>query len=352
MAKRKTLPKDFDQLLRSAPLDELKAVFDKCLIDARGSYAKHTAIGFVECPDSLITWLVEQGLDVDAVDDYGATPLWERADLGRAAQIPLLLSLGADIERERERSGTPLHGAAGRQRPEATRVLLEHGANVHAKNGMGQTPLLHALQRTNNADIAGMAQVAKLLIAAGAVVTDEMREAVERIGKDFEFHRERFNPDLLDKTQAGLTELYRLFGATPVAALQRHDGVSPIKVPAGKWHEQHQALWELLVPSQGAAATVQGEVIRLTGKIAREILDNGSPNWDGDFKAMLAVIPVHLGSGTPLPADELREAQSLAKMLRSGDGDDRQVYRMSELAVAWVISNPAPVALVEPEYRR
>lgn len=55
MPKRKTLPKDFDQMLKSASLDELKAVFGKCLIDARGGYAKRTAIGFPECPDALIT---------------------------------------------------------------------------------------------------------------------------------------------------------------------------------------------------------------------------------------------------------------------------------------------------------
>jgi hypothetical protein len=352
MPKRKTLPKDFDKMLESASLDELEAVFDKCLIDARGGYAKHTAIGFVECPDALIVWLVEQGLDVDAADDYGTTPLWERASLGRAAQIPLLLSLGADVEHEREHSGTPLHGAAGRQRLQTTRALLEHGANVHAVNGMGQTPLLHALSLTNNVDIAEMAQVAKLLIDAGAVVTGETRKAVERIGQDFEFHRESFDPDMLDETQAGLTELYRLFGVAPVATLQRHDGVSPIAVPAGSWQIRHQALWQLLVPSRGAAAMAQGEVIRLTGKIAREILDNGSPNWDGDFKAMLAAIPVHLGRGTPLPPGELSEVQSLAQALRSGDGDDEQLNRLSELAVAWVASNPTPIPLAAPGYRR
>lgn len=217
---------------------------------------------------------------------------------------------------------------------------------------MGKTPLLYALSRTENLGIPGMAQVAKLLIDAGAVVTVEMREQVERIGKNFEFHREAFNPDYLEETQAGLTELNRLFGVAAAAPRQRHDGASAITAPVGKWHEQHQALWELLVPSQGAAATVQGEVIRLTGKIAHEILGNGSPNWDGDFKAMLAAIPVHLGSGTPLPPSELREAQSLAQALRSGDGNDKQLDRLSELAVSWVASNPGPIPLGEPGYRR
>jgi len=106
------------------------------------------------------------------------------------------------------------------------------------------------------------------------------------------------------------------------------------------------------VPPQGAAATVQGEVIRVSGKIAREILENRSVYWDSAYRAMLAALPVHLGSGTPLPADKLSEVQGLARMLRSGRGDGQQVLRLSELAVDWVVLNPTPVPLKAPDYRR
>jgi hypothetical protein len=395
MPKRKTLPKDFDKMLRSASLGELQAVFDHCLIEARGGFSRHTAIGFIECPGALVEWLVGQGLDIDAADDYGATPLWTCAYLGRADRIPRLLSLGADIERVRQSSGTPLHAAAGLQRVEATRVLLAYGADVHAMNRMGQTPLLHALGRTNKADIAAMAQVAKLLLGAGAVVTDEMREALQRVGKDFEVHRESIDPASLAETMSGLAELRRLFGAVPAASRQgsagiganalpaglwpqQHQalwglmgssrggvfgaapgamgrsraGVAPIALPAGTWQQQHQALWNLLVPSRGAAATVQGEVIRITGSVAREILGNRSANWDDAFKVMLADLPVQLGSGNPLPPIDLREAQCLSRALRSGQGDGEQVYRLAELAVAWVASNLMPIPMTEPGHRR
>lgn len=36
----------------------------------------------------------------------------------------------------------------------------------------------------------------------------------------------------------------------------------------------------------GVPVTVQGEVIRISGKLAYEILDNGCCNWDSDFKSM------------------------------------------------------------------
>ncbi|WP_394941599.1 ankyrin repeat domain-containing protein [Psychromicrobium sp. YIM B11713] len=353
MAKRKTLPKNFGELLKTASVEELKRVFDKCLLDARGGYQKQTAIGFLDCPDELILWLADQGLDVDTPDAYGGTPLWERASMGRVAQIPLLISLGADIERRRSGGVTPLHGAAGWQKVNTTRVLLQHGADLQAVTDTeGETPLLYALRRTRNASIADTAQVVKLLLEAGTAVTDEMRYEVERIGKDFEFHRANFNPDYLAETEAGLAELYALSGVTPVVERKVHDGVSPILVSDGGWREQYELLWEMLVPSSGAAKTVQGEAIRITGRISHEILGNGGANWDREFKKMLDVLPEHFASGNALSASELDEAQVLVKALRSGDGDAEQLHRLSELAVAWVVLNPSPIALPSVPYGR
>lgn len=352
MAKRKTLPKDFDDMLGSATIDELKAVFDKTLIDARGGYGKQTAIGFVDCPDELIVWLVEQGLDVDAADHYDRSPLWERASLGRDAQIPLLLSLGADVERADRYGDTPLHAAVGNQRAAVTRTLLEHGADPRRTNQRGVTPMLHGLHRTSNVGIPAMAEIARILLAAGETVTDEARAQVTRIGENFEFHREGFNCDLLPATDAGLTALYELFDVEPVARRAMHDGVSPITVPAGHWQEQYEALWELLIPSRGPAQTSQGEVIRITGKVAREILDNGSPNWGSDFRLMLAALPERFASGTPLDEREISETRTLMYGLRGGNDDGERVNRLRELAVSWVVKNPAPLPLGDVAYDR
>lgn len=352
MAKRKTLPKDFDEQLSSVPLEELKAIFDKTLLDARGGYGKHTAIGFVDCPDELIVWLAEQGLDVDTADTYDRSPLWERASLGRDAQIPLLLSLGADLERTDRYGDTPLHAAAGNQRAATVRVLLAHGADPHRLNDSNANPLLYGLRRTQNIGIPAMAEVARLLLDAGAEITDEAREQVTRIGTGFELHRAGFNRDFLAETDAGLTALYELFGVEPVPRRAMHDGVSPITVPAGSWQDQHRALWELLVPSNGPAQTAQGEAIRLTGRIASEILDNGSPNWDRQFKLMLAAVPEHLVTGIPLEASDVEEARRLAHALRGGNDDGERVDRLTELAVSWVAQNPKPIPLGAVEYER
>ncbi len=68
-----------------------------------------------------------------------------------------------------------------------------------------------------------------------------MREKVEAIGKNFGFHRSKFNPDFLEQTNAALCELYRI-----------------------------------------------------AGRIASEMRDNSAVSWDRDVKAMPASIPVHV----------------------------------------------------------
>jgi hypothetical protein len=349
---RKTPPADFAARLASSSVEELIAVFGRVRVDARGGPTESTAIGFVDCPEGVIRWLVGQGLDVDAADSSDATPLHTRAARGRPEQIPLLLSLGADIERRRRLGGTPLHAAAGNHHPAAVRMLLEHGADPAAVDDNGLTPLEVALKRTANATTARTAEVARLLRDTGRPITAAMRAEVTRIGTDFEFHRARFSPDLLAATEAGLAELYRLFGVPPVPARHEYDGVSPIVVPEGRWQQQYQALWDLLVPSSGPAATVQGEVIRIAGRLGHEILDNGGVNRDADFSRMLDAFVVHVGTGMPLDAEGLAEVRAIASAVRNGADDEARLARMTELAVAWVGRNPAPIPLTDVDYRR
>ena len=181
------------------------------------------------------------------------------------------------------------------------------------------------------------------------VITQAMRDSVQRIGTDFEFHRDNFNPESRDATSAALDKLYLLFDVPPVPRRMAYDGKSPIVAKAATWEERHQELWELLVPSSGAASTMQGEAIRISGRIARELDGNGGITWDAEFKQMTDALLTHLGAGQPLPALELREAATLAGEVKRKNGDTR---RLCELAVQWVELNPAPIALPAPAYRR
>jgi hypothetical protein len=336
------------ELLKEGELSKLKSVFDACDLNARGGYAKQTALAFAECPDELARWLVAAGADLSATDTWGNTPLHTRSR-GRRGRIEALLELGADVNSDSASIGTPLHAAADSYNVPNARLLLDRGADVDARNREGLTPLELALYRCSNAQLEQMAPLAELLLAAGASRTPGMKGLVEEIGKRFEFHRGGFNPETVDTASSALDRLYGLFGVDPVPRRAMHDGASPIVVRAGSWEQQHQALWELLVPSSGPAATVQGEVVRVSGRIAHELEGNGGVNWDNDFRKMADAFLKYLHAGTPLSSSDLAEAAALVAEVKRKSGD---TARMAELAVAWVLRNPTPIPLDPPAYKR
>jgi hypothetical protein len=349
--KKKTLPKNYKELIEAKDLPALKAIFDTSEINAyNNGVDKKTVLHTFGVPGELVRWLAEQGADINAREHYGCTPLLEQASIG-SDSVGVLLELGADIQATDNDENTPLHIAARFHHPDTVQTLVAHGADIHAENDMGHTPLQEPLSACRNGNITQAAAIASILLTAGAAVTPKTLEAIERIGKEFEFHRADFNKDDLAETDAGLARLYTLFGVAPAAKRLEHDGISPITVPDGKWPEQHNALWQLLVPGSGKAQTLQGEAIRISGRLAREIMDNGGANWDADFRKMLAALVNTLGAGVALAPDELEEAAKIAKLLHDGNGDN-EPERLMELSVRWVQVNPTPIPLATPDYKR
>jgi hypothetical protein len=346
--KKKLLPKDFEERLTKGDLEELKAVFSGCLLDARGGYCKQTALAFVDCPDDLARWLVGQGADIHAVDQYGNTPLHSRAGhaLGR---VDVLVELGANINNDSGSEGTPLHSAARVRNETAARTLVEHGAQVNSRNMDGLTTLELALKTCNNIDIERMVPLAEFLLSVGAERTDRMKEFVEKIGKNFEYYRDSFNKERVDAVGSALSQLYALFDVPPVPRRVMHDGNSPILVQSTTWQDQHAELWNLLVPGMGAAPTVQGEVVRIVGRIADELERNGGANWDADYKAMADAYVDILRQGVALSPSEIAEAAALSAEAKRKNCD---VERTAKLAIRWVQLNPIPIPLEAPRYRR
>lgn len=345
-AKKKNLPKDFEDQLRTGDISTLKAIFESCDVDARGGYAKQTTLAFDECPDELARWLVAEGADLAATDTWGYTPLHSRSRSWRGG-IEVLVALGADVNSNSASVGTPLHAAASSQNVEKARLLLAHGARVDPVDNQGLTPLAAALRGASNAQLERLAPFADLLLKAGAKVTPQMKTFVETLGKTFEFHRAGFNPDRVDAASDALDRLYKLFDVVPLARRVPHDARSPIRLPPGRWQDQHEALWELLVPSSGSAATVQGEVIRISGRVANELDGNGGVNWSRDYGKMVDAWLAHLGTGNPLAQSELSEAGRIAVELKRRSGN---TGRMAQLAVAWVGLNPNPIKLGATSY--
>jgi hypothetical protein len=345
--KKKLLPKNFEELLEKGVMSDLITVFDSCALDARGGYSKRTALAFAEIPDELAKWLVDQGADLQAADTRGNTPLHARSRSIRG-RIKILIDLGADIHSVNAYVNTPLHEAADAHNVENATLLIQSGANVHALNAEQLTPLEIALRGCSNIDIEKTAALSQVLMAAGAHQTAKMKDFVEKIGQTFEFHRDGFNPESIEATDDALAKLYTIFQVTPVAQRQVHNGESAITVKETTWQKQHQELWELLVPSTGHAATVQGEVIRIPGRIMDELDRNGGANWNKDYKNMAATFIQFIGSAEPLSTSDMNEMTVLvASLSKNSEGPDRMV----ELAVKWALLNPNPIKISALKYK-
>ena len=351
--KRVTLPKEFKNLMDEGKIEALKAVYNRCELTAHdGRFSLCTPLHMGGVPDELLIWLVEQGLDINIPDYYGATPLYRQAILGRDT-VKLLLELGADIEKPNNYGDTPLHMAAEFFHPKTVKFLIDKGANVNVENDMGRTPLASVLMVCRGIYIAPTAEIASMLLDAGAKKTSKMKERVEQIGKDFEFHRESIHPDYIEAADKGLTKLYELFDVKPVAKRITHDGVSPILVKEGSWEVQYEELWSFLIPSSGAAKTVQGEVIRIPGRVRDELDRNGGANWDRDYRKMLQAMPHYLSLGSSLSDQELEETKELIAQVHGKDFDDEpRLDRLCQLAIAWIKQNPEPLLLEKTSYKR
>lgn len=351
--KRVTLPKEFKDLMDEGNIEALKAVYDRCELTAHdGRFSLCTPLHMGGVPDELVIWLVEKGLDINIPDYYGATPLYRQATMGRET-VKLLLELGADIGKPNTYGETPLHVAAEFFHPKTVKCLLEKGANVNVENDMGRTPLASVLMVCRGIYIAQTAEIVSMLLEAGAKKTSAMKEKVENIGKDFEFHRESIHPDYIEAADKGLTKLYELFDVKPVEKRITHDGVSPIKLVEGSWEEQYEELWSFLIPSSGPAKTVQGEVIRIPGRVRDELDRNGGVNWDRDYRKMLQALPQYLSLGIPLSDQELEETKELIAQVHGKDFDDEpRLDRLCQLAIAWIKQNPEPLLLEKTSYKR
>lgn len=124
--------------------------------------------------------------------------------------------------------------------------------------------------------------------------------------------------------------------------------------------EEFQSFWDLLVPPEGKAETVQGEVIRIAGRIEYEFLDNGCINWDEDFKKMLDAFLRYVQLGNGFSGDDLSAAELLVHLLKhllkdNGDKgfiDDNLTTVLCSCAVAWVKQNPETIQLLDADYIR
>lgn len=352
--KRKNLPKDIDELLKAGDLEELKRRFAQCEPNALHINKFGSNIfSRTPLPREFAFWAKEQGADINFVDHYGKTPIFYHAS-SWCGDVQLLIELGAEVN---VTSGavTPLHYAVMYGRPKAVKTLLDAGSDVEARPkgalGKSHSPLEMTLVQ-NRVPFATLMDICNLLLEHGAKITDECKNAVADIGKNFERVKGGIqNQDFLKEQTESLQKLYMKFGVEPAKEITIHDGVSPIVIKEEGFIKQYNKLWECLVPPHGKAKTAQGEAMRIVGKVSYEILDNGGINWDGDFRKILRVLPEYFRLGNSLSAEDIVDVEHLTNIIRDGRGVDEPT-KLCAYAVAWVLKNPKVISPLPADYER
>ncbi len=165
-----------------------------------------------------------------------------------------------------------------------------------------------------------------------------------RKGQSHEFYKMNIEDEnLLKERNANMKRLYEIFDVEPVPEKEMITENSLIKVKSTEWRKQYSELWDLLVPGAGRAEFVQGEAIRLVGKLSYEVIDMGCCNWDDDFKKLPEAYLLLISYGEKLDDKEYENVKSIMNDIKKLDDDDFNY--IAEITVKWILKNPVPVKL-------
>ena len=124
---------------------------------------------------------------------------------------------------------------------------------------------------------------------------------------------------------------------------------------SGRYAEVYQAYWNQLVPESGRCNTVQGELIRVIGRLAIEYYRNGNMNWEDGYDLMLVWMSRTLHDQTVFEPDQLvqiqRDVASIRANAESGccpytDGED-EYDRLTDRIVEWCRRRSDPLTLTD-----
>jgi len=94
----------------------------------------------------VVKLLLSKDADVNALNEYKATPLHLATKLATVEIAKVLLENGANVNARDEHQRTPLYMAVEANKMEVSKLFLEKGADVTLKGGIGEqlTPLMLA----------------------------------------------------------------------------------------------------------------------------------------------------------------------------------------------------------------
>ena len=112
------------------------------------------------------------------------------------------------------------------------------------------------------------------------------------------------------------------------------------------WKREHIRLWNTLVPPDGQANSLQGELIRIAGKLTDQAFRNGNMNWDADHERMWRFVGKHLDDPATFSDEERALIQEkIEEIIRNYEtpdlsGDGCCYYVIGEKVVDWCMAHP------------
>ena len=363
MRLRKTLPADIEQIIASGDVEAVARAVARCEIGAylRGSAYEPRLMHF-PASEEITDFLLARGEDINSRDRYQRTPIHARVQSRCLDQIPLLIARGGDINARDTSDQTALFGVVERFPVADVSQMIAWGADplvVADSRVYGKATLVENVVAWHNfLDTPRALAVIRLLLSVGAPVGERVPTALrsmDRMRCTFITHGlpDHLSQSRVDEASAALSELCALFGVK-----QREAQRAPVvgerleldpSVPALR---QYGELWDLLVPDSGQCQTLQGEVIRIAGRVGLEVYDNGGINWDRSFGKLLDQYLRVVASGVSLSPDSLSRAEAAVASLKARSMNTGDIDEITKLAVEWVRLNPVLVESNLPDVGR
>jgi len=223
---------EIHETVKNGDLEKVKSLIqnDKQLVnlkDDAGRTPLHWASRGVY--PEIMQFLIQNGADVNALDNNMVTPLISIASRGHLEAAKLLLKNGSNVHAEsNEYNRTALFYSVLGGHKEVTELLLKNGAKVDINVGFGRTPLYYAV-------IKGHAEIAKSLIAGGADKNFMMNDGLSLlhlavISNDIEIVKTLVSMkcDVNSNQKSGLTPLHLAanYGTSEIANLLIKSGAN------------------------------------------------------------------------------------------------------------------------------
>jgi hypothetical protein len=113
-----------------------------------------------------------------------------------------------------------------------------------------------------------------------------------------------------------------------------------------EYEEEFNRLWQALVPEQGDAPTVQGELLRAIGRLLHECEDNGNVNWEESdyYRSLTNFLELHLCDVEFCGEQGLTWINdALAKARDFNDCDADALIYLRSVVVGWCKEHPNPL---------